>query len=95
MKTISKLPVITLKGNYENYLNGEEVMTTIKSHDYIFEGDHVMVYKDSISVNTSITVPREKQSEYIGVEGVVTKLIDRVFEDSADEKEQIISVKIL
>jgi hypothetical protein len=95
MKTVTKLPVITLKNNYENYLNGEEVMTTFKSHDYIFEGDHVMVYKDSISVNTSITVPRDKQSEYIGVEGIVTKLIDRVFEDSADEKEQIISVKIL
>jgi len=95
MKTVTKLPVITLKSNYENYLNGEEVMTTIKSHDYIFEGDHVMVYKDSISVNMNITVPREKQSEYIGVEGVVTKLIDRVFENSDDEKEQIISVKIL
>jgi hypothetical protein len=95
MKTISKLPVIRLKTNYENYLNGEEVMTIMVSPDYIFEGDHVMVYKDSIPVNTSLTVPREKQSEYIGVEGIVTKLIDRVYEENADEKHQTLLVKIL
>jgi hypothetical protein len=93
---VTKLPVITLKKDYDSYLSGEEVLVTINSHDNIFEGDHVIVFKDSIPVNTSVPVPREKQAEYIGIEGIVTKLINREYEhESIDEKTQTISVKIL
>jgi hypothetical protein len=92
----TQLPVVTLKNDYNRYLQGDEVLITVNINDNIFEGDHVLVYKDSIPVTTNIAVPREKQSEYIGVEGVVTKLIDRTYEkDSTDPKKQTMAVKIL
>ena len=92
----TKLPIITLKKDYESYLKGNEILTTIDASDNIFEGDHVMVYKDSIPVKTNIPVPREKQSEYIGVEGIVTKLINRVYDDEhIDPRKQTVAVKIL
>jgi hypothetical protein len=91
------LPVITLKDDYERYVRGDEVLITVKLHDNIFEGDHVLVYKDSIPVTTSVAVPREKQSEYIGIEGVVTKLIERAYENdnAMDPKKQTLAVKML
>jgi hypothetical protein len=90
------LPVITLKEDYIRYLQGDEVFITVDLDDNIFEGDHVLVFKDSIPVNTSITVPREKQSAYIGVEGIVTKLVDRTYEnDGTEPKKQTLAVKII
>jgi hypothetical protein len=92
----TQIPVITLKEDYNRYLQGDEVLITVNLSDNIFEGDHVLVYRDSIPVKTNIAVPREKQSEYIGVEGVVTKLIDRTYEnESTDPKKQTLSVKII
>lgn len=77
------------------YLNGKEVDATAESTENIFEGDHVLVFRNSISATSSVSVPREKQSDYIGIEGIVTKLTDRIHTDGhVERKTQIMTVKI-
>ena len=71
------LPKVIINDNYADFLNGKEVEATIVSErDTIEKGMHVMGFHNSIAINTGFTVPREKQSHYIGVEGMVTD-IDR------------------
>jgi hypothetical protein len=67
------LPKVIIKDNYADYLNGKEVEATVISAERPVEkGMHVMGFHNSIAVNTVFTVPREKQAQYIGVEGMVT-----------------------
>lgn len=73
---MNHLKTIRLEGTeYEQYLAGNEVMceaTHLTTRD-VREGEHVMVYKDTVANHTNVSVPRrEMQSEYIGVEGMVT-----------------------
>lgn len=61
--------------SYSDFLNGQEVEATVVSRDLPVEkGTHVMGFHNSIAVNSGISVPREKQSHYIGVEGMVTDI---------------------
>ncbi|MBT1705699.1 hypothetical protein [Chryseosolibacter indicus] len=61
--------------NYSDYLNGREVEALVElTKDTILKpGERVLVYKDSVSIASSVPVPREKQHQSIGVEGVVTQ----------------------
>lgn len=69
------LPKVVIKDNYTDYLNGKEVEATVVSGKRNLEkGMHVMGFHNSIAVNTSFTVPKEKQAHYIGVEGMVTEI---------------------
>ena len=70
------LPKVVIKDNYTDFLNGKEVDATVVSRAHPLEkGARVMGFHNSIAVNTGISVPREKQSHYIGVEGVVTAIL--------------------
>lgn len=67
------LPKVIIKDNYADFLNGKEVEATVVTHkEHVVKGMHVMGYHNSIAVNTAFTVPKEKQTHYIGVEGLVT-----------------------
>jgi hypothetical protein len=64
--------------SYQDYLEGKEIhceagkLTTKE----VEEGEHIMVYKDTVATNTNISLPRgEMQAEYIGVEGMITKVL--------------------
>jgi hypothetical protein len=63
---------------YDDYLHGKEVRcaATQLTSKNLHEGEHILVYKDTVANNTNSAVPkREMQSEYIGIEGVVTKVL--------------------
>jgi hypothetical protein len=69
------LPKVIIKDNYADYLNGKEVEATVVSDKQPVEkGMHVMGFHNSIAVNTTFAVPKEKQSHYIGVEGMITDI---------------------
>ena len=69
------LPKVIIKDNYTDFLNGKEVEATVVSRkNPVEKGMHVMGYHNSIAVNTAFTVPKEKQTHYIGVEGMVTEI---------------------
>ena len=75
MSLAMDLPKVIIKENYTDFLNGKEVEATMISQDVSVEkGMRVMGYHNSIAVNTGVSVPREKQSHYIGVEGKVTEI---------------------
>jgi hypothetical protein len=85
------LPKVVIKDNYSDYLNGKEVEATVVSEKNNLEkGMHVMGFHNSIAVNTAFTVPKEKQSHYIGVEGMVTEIHKAPSPDS-----RIAAVKIV
>ena len=70
-----ELPKVIIDDNYYDFLNGKEVKATFVSHKPAVEkGMHVMGFHNSIANNTGLPVPREKQSHYIGVEGVITEI---------------------
>lgn len=67
------LPKVIIRENYTDFLNGKEVEATVVSNNLPVEkGMHVMGFHNSIAVNSGVSVPREKQSHYIGVEGRIT-----------------------
>lgn len=69
------LPSVIIKDNYADFLNGKEVEATVVSPKHPIEkGMHVMGFHNSIGVKTGVSVPREKQAHYIGVEGMVTDI---------------------
>ncbi len=81
------LPKVIIKENYADYLNGKEVEATVVSDKKKVEkGMHVMGFHNSIAVNTAISVPREKQTHYIGVEGMVTDISYAASSDHPDIK---------
>lgn len=73
-----ELKTVLLNNNlYQEYLNGQEVECTANqiNNKNIQPGDHIMVYKDTLASASDIPTPtREKQSEYIGIEGTVTQI---------------------
>lgn len=73
-----ELPKVIIKDSYSDYLNGKEVEATLVSERKMVEkGMHVMGFHNSIAVNTTFPVPKEKQTHYIGVEGKVTDIRDQ------------------
>ena len=87
------LPKVIIKENYTDFLNGKEVEATVVSRKRPVEkGMHVMGYHNSIAVNTAFTVPKEKQTHYIGVEGMVTEI--KLPETSGHTEPRVKVVKI-
>lgn len=73
------LPKVIINDNYSDYLSGKEVEATLVSDKKLIEkGMHVMGFHNSIAVNSTIPVPKEKQAHYIGVEGMVTDIREAV-----------------
>jgi hypothetical protein len=74
-KRFMNLKAIKLDNNtYHEYLSGKEVTCSASdlANKSLHEGEHILVYKDSVAASTSVTLPRgEMQSEYIGIEGLV------------------------
>ena len=68
------LPKVIINDSYTDFLNGKEVDATIVSGKPVQKGMHVMGFHNSIAVNTGFSVPKEKQTHYIGVEGMVTEV---------------------
>lgn len=69
------LPKVIINDNYADYLSGKEVEATVVSErERIEKGMHVMGFHNSIAINTGVSVPREKQVHYIGVEGLITEI---------------------
>ncbi len=67
------LPKVIINDNYTDYLNGREVeATAVDGGRRLEKGMRVMGFHNSIAVNSNVSVPREKQSQYIGVEGMIT-----------------------
>jgi len=63
--------------SYHEYLAGKEVLcpASAVATRHLTEGEHVLVYKDTVAAGTNISPPKsEMQSEYIGVEGKVTSI---------------------
>jgi hypothetical protein len=63
--------------SYHEYLEGKEVLcpASALATKHLAEGQHVLVYKDTVAAGTNISPPKsEMQSEYIGVEGKVTNV---------------------
>lgn len=62
---------------YHEYLDGKEVRCAAAAIDNksLAEGEHVLVYRDTVAAGTAISPPKsEMQSQYIGVEGMVTRI---------------------
>ncbi|HET7178483.1 MAG TPA: hypothetical protein VFI14_02105 [Chryseosolibacter sp.] len=73
------LPKVIINDNYSDYLSGKEVEATLVSDKKLIEkGMHVMGFHNSIAVNSTVPVPKEKQAHYIGVEGMVTDIREAV-----------------
>ena len=61
--------------SYHRYLEGNEVRCEagLLSEKDVHVGEHILVFKDNAAAYTSASVPkREMQSDYIGIEGVIT-----------------------
>lgn len=64
--------------SYHDYLAGKEIHCEAGklSTKELCVGEHVLVYKDTAATNSDASVPkREMQSEYIGIEGTVVRVM--------------------
>jgi hypothetical protein len=80
---------------YHEFLGGQEVdcFRELVHPKDIQQGEHIMVYKDSIAAKTGVTAPtREKQSDYIGVEGTVTAIT--ILEDITNNNHSIQTITV-
>jgi len=69
------LQTVYLRDNYHDYLTGAEVESILNTKNTIMEpGQHVLVFKDSIAAVTNLAITPEKESDNIGVEGLVTQV---------------------
>lgn len=72
------LKTIKLDNNaYHEYLDGKEIRCAAGAVDnkLLTEGEHVLVYRDTVAAGTAASPPKsEMQSQYIGVEGMVTRI---------------------
>lgn len=85
------LPKVIIKENYNDFINGKEVEATVAlAGSRLAEGMHVMGYHDSIAAKTAIAVPREKQAQYIGVEGIITAISPRTAEAQHRQRVRIV-----
>ena len=78
IKTPMNLKTIKLDNDsYHEYLDGKEIRcaTATLDNKELTEGEHVLVYKDTVATGTTISPPKsEMQSQYFGVEGTVTRI---------------------
>ncbi len=62
---------------YHEYVEGKEITfpaAAIDNKDDLQEGEHVLVFRDTVAANTNVSPPKsEMQSQYIGVEGMITR----------------------
>jgi hypothetical protein len=90
------LETVFLKGNvYNAYLQGDEVESTFSTANKNMQpGQHIMVIKDNAATNSILTVPADKESASIGVEGLITK-VDCVTDLKKGIVEQHLKIKKL
>jgi hypothetical protein len=87
------LPKVVIKDSYSDYLSGKEVEATVVSEKlHVEKGMHVMGFHNSIAVNTAFSVPKEKQSHYIGVEGMVTEINQPVSSGGKAPKVKVVKI---
>jgi hypothetical protein len=69
------LQVVYLKDNYHDYLTGAEVESTLSTKNASMEpGQHVLVFRESIAATANIAITPGKESDNIGVEGLITQV---------------------
>ncbi len=86
-----KTVLLESKG-YQEFLAGNEVECTADhiNNKNITMGEHIMVYKDSLANATELSLPtREKQSEYVGIEGTVTAINSPIETDASYSKQTL------
>jgi hypothetical protein len=89
-----KLPEAIVKEKFSDYLKGNEVeATVVKTGAALYTGEHVLVYKDSIASTADVTVPKQEQSHYIGIEGTITQLGYRSQDQLNGQQTQLVKVK--
>jgi hypothetical protein len=90
------LETVFLEGNtYKAYLQGDEVESTFSTANKNMQpGQHIMVFRDSVAANSVLTVPADKESASIGVEGMITK-VDCVTDLKKGVVEQHLKIKKL
>jgi hypothetical protein len=90
------LQAIYLKDNYQAYVSGAEVASDVSTRNKSLQpGQHVMVFKDTLSSETDIPGPSaEKLSDNIGVEGMVTQ-VDRVTDMNGGPTRQHLKIRRL
>jgi hypothetical protein len=80
---------------YNEYLQGAEVESTLSTQNKNMQpGQHVMVFHDAIASSPAFTVPANRETESIGIEGMVTK-VDRVTDLKKGNVEQHLKIKKL
>jgi hypothetical protein len=82
-----EMPKVVIRDNYNDYLQGKEVVATFieAAHKAVWPGERVMAFKDSIAARSDVPVPKSEQSHYIGIEGTVTKVLsDKTTETRSD-----------
>ena len=88
------LPKVVIRDNYTDFLDGKEVEATLVSTKKTLEkGMHVMGFHNSIAVNTNFTVPKEKQSHYIGVEGMITEIRESSAGNNAGANGKVVRIQ--
>jgi hypothetical protein len=87
------LQSIYLKENYTAYLKGAEVESTVNTKNKNLEpGQHILVFPDSVAASTPLTVPANKETDNVGVEGLVTQ-VNRVTDLKKGEIVQHLKLK--
>lgn len=87
------LPKVIIEDNYTDFLEGKEVEATVVSPVLdVLKGMHVMGYHHSIAANTGITVPKQKQAHYIGIEGVITQVTHPRASDHKTAKVKVVKI---
>ena len=78
--------------SYHQYLEGSEVHCEagLLSEKDLQVGEHILVFKDNTAAYTTAATPkREMQSNYIGVEGVITAV------DHGEDEVEKVSIRKL
>jgi hypothetical protein len=95
-KARMELPKVIIKDNYNEYLEGKKVKAALidAASAPLQAGSHVIAFKDSIAAASEVPVPKQQQSHYIGVEGIVTE-VDIVSAQRHSSERQLVSVQKL
>jgi hypothetical protein len=90
-----EMPKVVIRDNYNDYLQGKEVVATFieAAHKPVWPGERVMAFKDSIAAKSDVPVPKSEQSHYIGIEGTVTKVLSDKTVDTRNDHALVVKVQ--
>lgn len=87
------LKSIYLNKVYNAYLEGAEVESTYNAvNEKVEPGQHILAFRDTPAANVFITVPADKESESIGVEGIITQ-VNRITDLKSGDTVQRVRLK--